>query len=112
METAIDELNKTPPDNQAAMGNIEGAVGDIEASIGLGTATEDAALTNLMDDLAGIARQIASDAIDAAIARSGDATKILDAQLSLADGDPLRASGDFKDAVNKYKDALAKAESA
>ena len=38
--------------------------------------------------------------------------EISDAQQSLADGDALRGSGDFKDAANKYKDALAKAESA
>lgn len=33
VQTALSELNKTPPDNEAAMGNIEGAVGDIEAAI-------------------------------------------------------------------------------
>ena len=29
-QTALDELNKTPPGNQAALGNIEGSVGDLE----------------------------------------------------------------------------------
>jgi len=109
-QTALTEFNKTPPDNQAVMGIIEGAIGDIETAIGLDP-TQDAALTNLMDDLAGIARQLASDAINAATA-GGDPVKIADAQQSLADGDALRALGQFKNAANEYKDALAKAESA
>ena len=52
---------------------------------------QDVALTNLMDDLAGIARQLASDAIDAATAGGGDPVIIADAQQSLDDGDALRA---------------------
>jgi len=35
LQTTLDELNKTPPDNEAAVGNIEGAIGDLEAAIGL-----------------------------------------------------------------------------
>ncbi len=107
---ALQELNKTPPDNRAAVGNIEGAVGDLEAAVndGLLDPVEGA---QCMDQLAGIARQLAVNALDEAIARAGDVTVIADAQQFLADGDALRASGAFKDAVNKYKDALAKAES-
>ena len=110
-QTALDELNTTPLDNQAAVGNIEGAVGDLEAAIGLDPA-QDPILTDLMDQLAGLAQQLASDALDQAIAQGGDPTVIADAQQALVEGDTLRASGAFKDAVNKYKDALAKAESA
>ncbi len=106
-----EELNKIPPDNQAAVGNIEGAVGDLEAAV------KDDILTKsegkkLMDKLACIAKQLAEDAIDQAVANSGDPDKISEAETSRDDGDEFRASGDFKDAVNKYKDALAKAESA
>ena len=109
--TAIDELNKTPPDNQAALGNIEGAVGDIEAAVNEGL--DETTGNILMDNLAGVARQIAQEAIDIAIATPGsDSGEIADAQQSLADGDTLRADEQFKDAVNKYKDALSKAESA
>ena len=32
--------------------------------------------------------------------------------LALAEGDDLRDAGQFKEAFNKYKDALAKAQSA
>ena len=40
------------------------------------------------------------------------AIEIAHAQQFLADGDALRAAGQFTDAVNKYKDAVATAESA
>ena len=108
-QTALNELTKTPPDNQAAMGNLEGAVGDLEAAIGLDP-TRDPVLEGLMDQLADSAKLLAVTAIDAAI--GGDPVKIVDAQQSVADGDALRAAGAFKDAVAKYKDAVAKAESA
>ena len=108
---ALIEFNKTPPDNLAAMGNIEGAVGDLEATIGLDPA-QDVAITDLADQLTGIARQLASDAIEAATAGGGDPGKIDDALRELAEGDALRNEGAFKDAVNRYKDALAKAEGA
>ncbi len=86
-------------------------MGDLEAAVqdGLLDATEGA---QLMDQLAGVAQQLAENAINEAIAQGGNATTIAEAQLALALGDALRASGAFKDAVNKYKDALAKAESA
>jgi len=38
--------------------------------------------------------------------------RISEAQQALAEGDALRSSGAFKDVINKYKDALIKAESA
>ena len=66
-----------------------------------------------MDDLTALARQLAVNAIDEAVATPGsDSGEISDAQQYLADGNALRASGDYKDAANKYKDALSKAESA
>ena len=65
-----------------------------------------------MDQLAGIARALAVLAIEEAIAAGGDPGEISDAQDALAEGDTLRDAGQFKDAVKKYKDAFAKAESA
>ncbi len=108
--TASEELEKTPPDNQAALGNIEGAVGDVEAARDDGLYSAEV-LNQCMDRLAGIARQLAVSAIDEAIARGGDPSAIADAQQSLADADAHRGSSEFKDAISKYKDALAKAES-
>ena len=122
VETAVEELTKTPPDNQGGIGNIEGAVGELEVALELLDPVEDpdevAALTAAIDALVGAARQLAVDAIAEADAQMIDANVLMDAELALAEGDALRA-GDpamgippaFKDAVNKYKDALSKAES-
>ena len=107
----MDELNKDPSDNQAAAGNIEGAIGDLEAAINEGL--DPVVGAEIMDALAGITRQLAENAIDTANDTPGsDSGEISDAEQSLADGDALRTSGDYKDAANKYKDALSKAESA
>ena len=108
VQTVLEELAKDPPDTQAALGTLEGAVGDLAAAedegLGQGTA--------LMDQLAGIARALAQIAIADAVAQGGEADKISDAQEALADGDALRAAFGFKDAVARYKDAVAKAEGA
>jgi len=107
----LDELNKDPPDNQAAAGNIEGAIGDIEAAINEGL--DPVVGAELMDDLAGITRQLAEDAIDEADATLGsDADKIVTANDKLAEGDTFRGEDKFKDAAAKYKDALSNAEGA
>lgn len=114
-QTALDELAKTPPDYQAAVGNMEGAVGDLEA------AAKDELLdaeqgTELMNLLTCAAWQLGAGAIYQAIDCEADADKIAEADQALAEGEGLWAAGAYagayKDAVNKYKDALAKAESA
>ena len=109
VETALDERNKVPPDHQAEAGNIEGAVGDLEAAVGSGLLAFTPG-TDLMDDLAAIAREIAAEAVAEAIAQGGNPEVIAAAQQALDDGDTLRDSGAFKDAVSQYRDALAKAE--
>ena len=111
LDTALEELKKSPPDNEAAVGNLEGAVGEIEAAIDEGLNVSDG--TQLMDQLAEISRQLAVAAIDFALNQpNADQGQISDAQDFLAEGDMLRDSGDFKDAVNNYKDALEEAEDA
>jgi len=125
LQTAQDELDKTPPDNQAALEYIECAVGQIEEAVngGLLDITEGILL---MDNLTCIARQLAVDAINEAEADpSSKQDKIYDAQSYLNEGDTLRELGQlghidkFRDAVDKYndavdkcKDALSEAESA
>jgi probable HAF family extracellular repeat protein len=111
LETALAELEKDPPDNQAALGNVEGAVGDLEAAVKDGF-LDAAGGSDLMDRLAEAARDLAVGAVDDAKDRAGDQEVIDEAEGYLAEGDDLRDLGYFKDAVAKYKDALAKAESA
>src|SRR5687768_7778783 len=111
LRKALDELSKTPPARQAAMGAIEGALGDLQAAAAEGhlDATQ---RTRLLDRVTGAARQLAVDAIKEATGRGGAQAKIAEANQALAEGDALRGAGSFKAAVNKYKDALAKAEGA
>jgi hypothetical protein len=66
----------------------------------------------VLDRVTGAARQLAVDAIKEAAARGGKQAEIAEANRSLAAGDAVRDAGSFKAAVNKYKDALGKAESA
>jgi subtilisin family serine protease len=111
LETAVAELRKTPPNRQGALGAIEGAVGEIDSAVSSGDLTA-AQGASLMERVTGAARQLAVEAIDAAVARNGNAAKIAEARQALAQGDALRSSGANKEAVNKYKDAAGKAESA
>ena len=53
---------------QAALGNFEGAVGKLEAAVKDGLLEEELS-TQLMDHLAAIARQLAEDTIQQAIAQ-------------------------------------------
>ena len=93
------------------MGNLEGAVGELEAAVKDGYLDADTG-TALMDSLVGVARQLALNALNYAIDHGGDQGDIDEAYDCLDEGDDLWASGDYKDAVNKYKDALSKAEGA
>ncbi len=57
--TALQELRKTPPDGQAAAGNIEGAIGDLEAAVADGL-LDPGHGNRLINQLAAIIRQIAA----------------------------------------------------
>ena len=57
--TALGELEKTPSDDQAAVGNIEGAIGDLEAAVTDGL-LDPGYGNQLIDQLADIIRQIES----------------------------------------------------
>ncbi|MFQ5656768.1 MAG: Ig-like domain-containing protein [Candidatus Methylomirabilales bacterium] len=108
--TALDELKKTPPDGQAALGTMKDAVAKLEAAINEGLDPQEG--TKRMDQLTRTARQLATEALDQAIDQGGDSGKIADAQEALGEGDALRASSEFRDAAAKYREALQKAESA
>ena len=96
VQTALEELAKDPPDTQAALGNLEGTVGDLEAALDEGVTQA----TAVMIQIAGIARALAEEAIGDAIAQGGDPDKVAEAQDALAGGDVLRANETFKDAVH------------
>ena len=57
MQAASDEFANTSPDNQAAVGNLEGAEGDLEAAVSDGVLDQGQG-TALMDQIAAIARQL------------------------------------------------------
>ena len=114
LQVVLEELIKSG--NEAAVGNIEGAVGSLDVGE-LEDAVEDGLIdatlgAQLMDILAWIAQQMAIEALDQAIAQGGNPSDIADAEEALEDGNGLRGEGAYKDAVNKYKDALAKAQGA
>ena len=83
----------------------------MEEAVGI-DAEMDSTLLDLIDQLAETALGLAQNAIEDAIARDGDSERIGEAQLSLEDGNTLRAAGAFHEAVDKYKDATNEAETA
>ena len=83
--------------------------GAFDGYVRSGTTVELKAFTGTTGDSGGFA---VPREIDAAIAGDGDPDKIANAELALDDGDALRAAALFKDAVAKYRDALATAEGA
>ena len=110
-QTALDELDKTQPDNQAAIGNIESVVNNLEAAVKDGL-LDSAEGKQFNDQLASAASQLAVDAINLAISQGGDQGEIEEAQNYLAQGESQAVDEAYRDAVSMYKDALAKAESA
>ena len=61
------------------------------------------------DRLCGAIRTIASDEIDAAIARTGDPIKIAEAQDAFADGELEKLFSEFLAAINDYEKAIKSA---
>lgn len=117
LESAGQELAKQQPDDQAAAGHLEGAIGDLEAAV-KDKCFDPATGIGVMDDLAAISRQLATRALDATFSYGGKRDELRQARNELARGDALRAAGrrgrldDFKQAAAKYKDALSKAQGA
>lgn len=117
LESAGQELAKQQPDDQAAAGNLEGAIGDLEAAV-RDKCFDPATGIGVMDDLAAISRQLATRSLDAGFSYGGERDEMRQARNELARGDALRAAGRrgrldaFKQAAAKYKDALSKAQGA
>lgn len=111
LDDAMVELAKTPPDRVAALGKVEGALGELEDAV-KDSGLNNAEGTRWMDQLAGSARQLAGDALNRAIAQCPNDSETIQAQQALAQGDALRSTGKFKEAVDRYRQSLSKAESA
>ena len=101
LSAALAELTKTPPDGAAAIGNLEGAVGDLEAMGKDGLIDPD----ELIDTLTDAGKLLARQAIDDAVGKTAAA------EQAFAEGEALQAAGQFKAALSKYKDAYSKAAS-
>lgn len=110
-QDALNALAQTPPDGQVAEQSLGEAEARLQAAVDDGLLDPDLG-TQLMDQFAGVARQIATDALAQAIDQEGDPVLIAGAQQALADGDALRASEEFEAAVDKYEVALADAKDA
>lgn len=117
LEAARRELDERPADEQAVAGNLEGAIGDLEAAVEDGCFDTPTGIA-LMDDLAAVSRYLASRTLRQALRHGGKRDEIRAARQDLARGDALRGSGRrgrlvaFKQAVNEYRGAQSKAESA
>jgi len=102
---------KSPPDRQAAAGNLEGAVGDMLDAVEdglIGAAQGNAFMLRLV----GVSRAMAGEAIDAARARGARPGHIRRAENHVAAGDAFRDAGRFEDAAEEYSDAISRAEGA
>ena len=87
-----DELDKSPPDREAAIGILEGAVGDLEAALDSGLFSSSQEGIDLLDALVNIARRMTTAAIAEATNNGGDPNDLLEAQQSLNEGDDKQNS--------------------
>jgi len=105
---AVAELGEVPLARSAAIHDIHTAFKD------LGNAEKEGfdplATDGYRERLADIARQLAVEAIDTALAGAGDPTLIDNAWNKLADGDDEYVAGKFDKAVKKYQEAAREAQ--
>jgi hypothetical protein len=111
VQAAIAKLNRSRPERVGALGELEGAAGDIQAAVNSRLLTA-AQARPVLDLITGAAWLVALDARDRAIARGGRPSKIAEANTSITQGNQRWAARRHKDAIARYKDAVAKAESA
>jgi YVTN family beta-propeller protein len=105
LQNALAELNKTPPDNKSAVSILEEAVDKIADAVKELLLDSEQA-KQLMDKLVEVARKLAVEALDKAIALVGDPTIIADAQQALDEGDVYRSKEEYKDAFKSYEAVL------
>ena len=104
LETSVVEHAK--PDYFATIGALGVATGDLQAAIDAGLYDPEQQLIDIMDYITGISRVIADGTLIQSIADSIDPVLIAGAQQALADGDALRAAGQYEFANTKYIQVL------
>jgi hypothetical protein len=110
-EAYYERCVKSPPDREAAAGNLEGAVDDMLDAIEDGLIGTSQGV-GFLDRLLRVSRTMAIEAIEAAEARGGRQGDIERAKELVAEGDALHAAGEFEDAAETYTDAVSEAEGA
>ena len=109
VRSAIAKLRLAPPDRQGGLGDLEGATGDLEAAV-KDRLLRGSAGNNLLNRMAGVARQVAVQAIAQRGRDPRNRPRIAEADQAVTAGDRERNASRYKNAVARYKDALSKAE--
>jgi hypothetical protein len=112
VEGAREELARTPPDRTAALGQLEGVVGNLEEAVSDGELSPFGYDIIVRVLISHAARLAADQAIAEAKARGGNAEVIAEAEAALAKGDQKRAAREFTDAVAQYRKACKTATGA
>jgi len=109
VQSAIGKLSRN--NRQGTLGDLEGAAGDLQSGVNNRQLTN-AEVRPIQELITAAAWVIALEARDRAIARGGNAKKIADANTLINQGNQRWAARAYKDAIARYKDAVAKAEGA
>ena len=107
LQEAITELRKPSPNYHKALDTIQAAVEELRAAIGTGE-LEEGLGTEWMDRLTAVAGQVAADRLDGT-SRRLTVTNAKHFKRELAWGDGLRAAGEYREAIERYKHALPRA---
>ena len=89
-----------------AVGKLMNLLGNKKSEI------PDVTLQSMIDDIVHVARILAERAVGDAIASSGDAEKIAQAQNELDEANAQLAGGDFAAAIQNFRQAWKKAQQA
>ena len=109
---AISELLEIPSDTDQAVQELQSVVDRIQDAMNESPGLPAAQAHPLMDEAAGIARQLANDELNAAILRLGNPVAILDAQTDISNGDTQRLGSNYRQATSYYRSALQSAQGA
>jgi Tol biopolymer transport system component len=104
LQGAREQLARTPPNRSHALGKLQGAARELEAALREGQLSQ-FGYGVLVQNTVHAARIAADQAIAEAVARGESEEAVAKAREAFAAGDSLRAAGQFKDAIHRYKKA-------